>query len=323
MEHHLSNILTVNSLAENLEITVSFEEYQGYDIPTAVGTGCTITGMEKTPAATYAGAPEGEIRKGGDLTFTVALSEGYTDISTLLVNGYDCISNSGTAAGCEKVTAVKGSDGSYTVTVAGVSGEIAVETEAHKLVITNGLEDYVIPESLAEAGIEDAEDIQKKLTATITGSSDGKIFMDIALKYLDTDTGTWLEVSEENFPKGGMNIVIPYPDGTDGKDTFTVAHMIAGGEKAGQVEILEHSKETDGLHFHVDSLSPFAISWTKYKESSKPSGGGGGGVRLLPPDPCRGCAEAGGGSHCRYRRPGGLYHPAGGSCRRQKESGSH
>ena len=277
MEHHLSNILTVNSLAENLEITVSFEEYQGYDIPTAVGTGCTITGMEKTPAATYAGAPEGEIRKGGDLTFTVALSEGYTDISTLLVNGYDCISNSGTAAGCEKVTAVKGSDGSYTVTVAGVSGEIAVETEAHKLVITNGLEDYVIPESLAEAGIEDAEDIQKKLTATITGSSDGKIFMDIALKYLDTDTGTWLEVSEENFPKGGMNIVIPYPDGTDGKDTFTVAHMIAGGEKAGQVEILEHSKETDGLHFHVDSLSPFAISWTKYKEPYTPSGGGGGG----------------------------------------------
>ena len=277
MEHHLSNILTVNSLAENLEITVSFEEYQGYDIPTAVGTGCTITRMEKTPAATYAGAPEGEIRKGGDLTFTVALSEGYTDISTLLVNGYDCISNSGTAAGCEKVTAVKGSDGSYTVTVAGVSGEIAVETEAHKLVITNGLEDYVIPESLAEAGIEDAEDIQKKLTATITGSSDGKIFMDIALKYLDTDTGTWLEVSEENFPKGGMNIVIPYPDGTDGKDTFTVAHMIAGGEKAGQVEILEHSKETDGLHFHVDSLSPFAISWTKYKEPYTPSGGGGGG----------------------------------------------
>lgn len=39
-------------------------------------------------------------------------------------------------------------------------------------------------------------------------------------------------------------------------------------------------KKADGLHFHVNSLSPFAIGWSKY---TAPSGGGSGGGGVTVP----------------------------------------
>ena len=43
----------------------------------------------RTPDDTQAG--RAEIRKNGDLTFTVGLAGDYTVISKLVINGYDCI----------------------------------------------------------------------------------------------------------------------------------------------------------------------------------------------------------------------------------------
>ena len=67
------NTLTVENLTSALTVRVFFEVYNGYLIPEN-GAGYTITGVVRTPGETYEGAPTNEIRKGGDVTFTVGLN---------------------------------------------------------------------------------------------------------------------------------------------------------------------------------------------------------------------------------------------------------
>ncbi|MFQ6890971.1 MAG: S-layer homology domain-containing protein [Acutalibacter sp.] len=278
------NTLTVENLTSALTVRVFFEVYNGYLIPEN-GAGYTITDVVRTPGETYEGATTNEIRKGGDVTFTVGLNVegGYANFSKLVINGYDCLEQTGTAAGCDSVTATRNSDGSYTVTIQNVNGKITTDIEAHQLVINEGLEDYDIPDSLENLEIDTPEEIQTLLSTAITGSYDGITYMDIALMYWDGSQ--WVVVTE--MPEGGVDVVVPYDTiNTEAasNDTFTVAHMLTTGENAGQVDIIEDvRKESDGLHFHVNSLSPFAISWTKYEAPVTP--GGGGGTPSEPEEP--------------------------------------
>lgn len=270
----LSNTLTIDALTGDIDVTVEFEEYEGFNIPTN-GIGYTIAVVARDPADTYTGAPTDEIRRGGDLTFMVKLAENYTTISRLVINGYDCITKSGTAENCEKVNAVKNSDGSYTVTISGVNGRITTDIKAHQLVVGT----LTVPEAFKNIPeLNTPEKIQSKLEAAVTGSKDGIVYYDIALKFFDDDMDTWVEVDEANFPKNGVDVVLPYPTGTDSKDTFTIIHMLTTGGNAGKTEQVNHERKADGLHFHVTSLSPFAVSWEKYEEPvTPPSHGGGGG----------------------------------------------
>ncbi|OUN13486.1 InlB B-repeat-containing protein [Flavonifractor sp. An9] len=71
VEGNLTNTLTIDALGENTTVTVEFETYQGFAVP-AGGEGYTVTIDQRNPADTYPGAPENEIRRGGDVTFTVA-----------------------------------------------------------------------------------------------------------------------------------------------------------------------------------------------------------------------------------------------------------
>ena len=273
--------LAVESLSGNLDVQVEFESYEGYAIPTG-DAGYTIENIERNPNDT---TPETQIRKGGDVTFTVGLNVegGYANFSKLVINGYDCLEQTGTAAGCDSVTATRNSDGSYTVTIQNVNGKITTDIEAHQLVINEGLEDYDIPDSLENLEIDTPEEIQTLLSTAITGSYDGITYMDIALMYWD---GRQWEVVTV-MPEGGVDVVVLYDTinkEATSSDTFTVAHMLTTGENAGQVDIIEDvRKESDGLHFHVDSLSPFAISWTKYEAPVTP--GGGGGTPSEPEEP--------------------------------------
>ena len=268
------NTLTVENLTSALTVRVFFEVYNGYLIPEN-GAGYTITDVVRTPGETYEGAPTNKIRKGGDVTFTVGLNVegGYANFSKLVINGYDCLEQTGTAAGCDSVTATRNSDGSYTVTIQNVNGKITTDIEAHQLIINKGLENYDIPESLKKLEIDTPEEIQTLLSTAITGSYDGITYMDIALMYWDGSQ--WVVVTE--MPEGGVDVVVPYDTintEATSNDTFTVAHMLTTGENAGRVDIIEDvRKESDGLHFHVNSLSPFAISWTKYEAPVNPGGG--------------------------------------------------
>ena len=270
------NTLTVENLTSALTVRVFFVVYNGYLIPEN-GAGYTITDVVRTPGETYEGAPTNEIRKGGDVTFIVGLNaeDGYANFSKLVINGYDCLEQTGTAAGCDSVTATRNSDGSYTVTIQNVNGKITTDIEAHQLVITDGLENYKIPESLEKLEIDTPEEIQTLLSTAITGSYDGITYMDIALMYWD--------VTEGNFSEEGVDVVLPYPTGTDERDTFTIIHMFTTTGQEGEIETVTHTNHSDGLHFHVNSLSPFAISWTKYEAPVTP--GGGGGTPSEPEEP--------------------------------------
>ena len=105
------------------------------------------------------------------------------------------------------------------------------------------------------------------------GTAENRAFYDIAMRYKNAE-GNWVEVDEANFPTGGVEVVLPYPNGTDSKDTFTIVHMLTTAARAGELELVSHTKQADGLHFRVTSLSHFGVSWVKY---AAPSGGGSGG----------------------------------------------
>ena len=59
--------------------------------------------------------------------------------------------------------------------------------------------------------------------------------------------------------------------------------MLTTAGQEGETESVTHTNQSDGLHFHVNSLSPFAISWTKYEAPVNP--GGGGSAPTEPEEP--------------------------------------
>lgn len=278
MDHYLSNTLTIESLDKAVTVKVKFKTYEAVSIPTS-DTGYMITTDKRIPMETYIGAPTNEIRKNGDLTFTVKPdgTKHYMTIGTLVINGYDCIANKVTDetkynAKCDSVSAKKNDDGSYTVTITNVKDEVEKTIVAHQ-VIVGGL---TVPAAFAgKEELNSAEKIRTKLEASFTGSKDGMAFYDIALKYYD---GTqWVDVNETNFPANGVDVVLPYPTGTNKQDRFQIVHMLTHSGHEGEIERITASNETDGLHFHVDSLSPFGVSWVKYVAPTPGGGGGGGG----------------------------------------------
>ena len=280
-QDNLSGTLTIDDLKVDTRVTVKFVPYKGYDIPTG-SNGYKVTDVIRTPDDTK---PTTQIRENGDLTFTVGANAG-TDagqrIGKLIVNGYDCVAGKlaeGNTApsGCESVSAVRNADGSYTVTIKNVTGAIQMEAAAHKLVV-GGLK---VPDNFKDIkDLDEVDKIRTRLQTSLTGSSDGMAFYDIALMMWDTAQNDWIAVTEANFPKEGVDVVLAYPTGTDSKDTFQIVHMLTKTGQEGKVESVAFTKQTDGLHFHVDSLSPFGVSWVKYTTPTpdpKPTPGGGGG----------------------------------------------
>ena len=276
-QNNISNELVIPSLTGKTDVAVKFVDYAGFAIPTG-DTGWKVSDVKRVPDDTQ---PTSEIRKNGELTFTVGLAGDYTVISKLVINGYDCINGkpAGNAAlhGCDAVEAKKNANGSYTVTIKNVTAEPDMSVEAHQVIIGS----LTVPEKFKNIPeLDTVEKIQAKLTAELTGRKDGVAFYDIALKY--HDGSKWIPVDENNFPAEGVDVVLPYPNGTDSKDTFQIVHMLTKTGSEGKIEKFTHiTKETDGLRFHVTSLSPFGVSWTKYTAPT-PTGGGGGGGAVAP-----------------------------------------
>lgn len=277
-QNNISNELVIPSLTGKTDVAVKFVPYEGFAIPTG-GTGWKVSDAARVPNDTQ---PTSEIRKNGDLTFTVGLAGDYTVISKLVINGYDCINGklveNAALHGCDAVEAKKNANGSYTVTIKNVTAVPDMSVEAHRVIIG----DLTVPEKFKNIPeLDTVEKIQAKLTAELTGRKDGVAFYDIALKYYDG--GKWIPVNENNFPADGVDVVLPYPNGTDSKDTFQIVHMLTKTDSEGKLEkIIAYTKETDGLRFHVTSLSPFGVSWTKYTAPTSGGGGGGGGGAVAP-----------------------------------------
>lgn len=277
-QNTISNELVIPSLTGKTDVAVKFVDYAGFAIPTG-DTGWKVSDVKRVPDDTQ---PTSKIRKNGDLTFTVGLAGDYTVISKLVINGYDCINGklveSATLHGCDAVEAKKNANGSYTVTIKNVTAVPDMSVEAHQVIIGS----LTVPEKFKNIPeLDTVEKIQAKLTAELIGRKDGVTFYDIALKYYNGSE--WIPVNENNFPADGVDVVLPYPNGTDSKDTFQIVHMLTKTGSEGKIEKVTHiTKETDGLRFHVTSLSPFGVSWTKYTAPTSGGGGGGGGGVVAP-----------------------------------------
>lgn len=134
-ESELSNTFVIEELDKKVHVTVQFTQYKGYALPTA-NEGYVLSEMERTPADT---TPDTEIRENGTLSFIVKpdTDNKYIRIDKMIINGYDCLAgklldDKTKPDGCDKVEVKDNKDGSYTVTVSGITEEIQTEITAHK-----------------------------------------------------------------------------------------------------------------------------------------------------------------------------------------------
>ena len=98
---------------------------------------------------------------------------------------------------------------------------------------------------------------------TYAGAS--SVVWEVTIK-VSTDGGnTWVDADKDNIPKEGVDVILPYPEGTNKNDyDFTVSHLITqdwNGQVPGTMEYPEVTKTEEGLKIHVLSASPFAIAW--------------------------------------------------------------
>lgn len=85
-QNNISNELVIPSLTGKTDVSVKFVSYEGFAIPTD-GTGWKVSDVKRVPNDTQ---PTSEIRKSGELTFTVT-PEGEKLFRKLTVNGVDCL----------------------------------------------------------------------------------------------------------------------------------------------------------------------------------------------------------------------------------------
>ena len=173
---------------------------------------------------------------------------------------------SGTASGIivpdkeNKATAEK-------VVTAQVSGTIPAETLTEKVKKATGcdtvekLVDYLAKTIISNNNADkilpgvDSQNLSV-MEVTVRVSFDGGV--------------TWEKATEENFPATGVDLVIPYPKGTNASGyDFVITHLVTmacNGAVPGSVEYFKPEKTAEGLKIHIKSASPFAVGWVA-KES--------------------------------------------------------
>lgn len=128
-----------------------------------------------------------------------------------------------------------------------------------------------VPEGLKNTAFNTVEKIKEELgrvLITKCGSGysiENMEFYDVRLQFWNGKV--WIDATAENFPLEGIEVVLPYPEGTS-KDThdFRITHMFTVTSKrlgivAGEVEYPPVTKREEGLHVTFMGLSPVAIAW--------------------------------------------------------------
>ena len=109
--------------------------------------------------------------------------------------------------------------------------------------------------------------ISQILTTFAGYIADNIVLYDVKLQFSLDDGHSWINATEENFPRQGITITLPYPEGT-GKSThdFVVVHMFTTTSDrletlAGQTEQPSVTKTQNGLQVTLKGLSPVGIAW--------------------------------------------------------------
>lgn len=103
------------------------------------------------------------------------------------------------------------------------------------------------------------EDIRKALLEkALSGNSTLKKENTNKIRNADDE---WIPVDPNDFPEDGVEVLLPYPEGTNRTYTFVITHMITSGEHAGEIEVLNYQAEADGLRVHFTSMSPVCVAY--------------------------------------------------------------
>ncbi len=144
---------------------------------------------------------------------------------------------------------------------------LIMKKEETRLLVSEGIKD--IPESLKNTGYDTEEKIAQACVRTILEYSgyqeECTVLYDVVLQVSFDGGKTWEVATEENFPKEGIMVAVPYPEGTNEKDyDFIVTHMFShtmNGFQAGETEMPEVTKAEKEIQFIVKGLSPIMIAW--------------------------------------------------------------
>lgn len=138
------------------------------------------------------------------------------------------------------------------------------ESSSMETTIKEGLNE--VPEAVAEQ-YPTVEEIHEALlekafsgNAAMKEENTGSMLLDVSLQ-IKTAGGELIPVDPENFPEEGVEVLLPYPEGTDRSYTFVITHMITSGERTGEMEVLSYRAERDGLRVRFTSMSPVCITY--------------------------------------------------------------
>lgn len=141
----------------------------------------------------------------------------------------------------------------------------------YQVVMETGLSQ--VPEALqSNEKLNAPEKIETELKTVIKQMDDNikdedTAVYDVELMVSNDGGQTWEKATKDNFPKNGLTVTLPYPDGTDSRFTFKVVHMISTGDAAGTTEAPNVSNTAKGIQFKVTSLSPISVGWTEPSSS--------------------------------------------------------
>lgn len=135
-----------------------------------------------------------------------------------------------------------------------------------------------VPDSLKAIGLDTPEKVTEKLLASTKGANASNTVVYDVHYTISEDNQTWNALTPEQFPKAGLTITLPYPQGVDTTaNDFTAMHMFTqdmNGFKTGDVEVLSAVKTTQGLQITVKGFSPIAITWKASANPTPPTDGG-------------------------------------------------
>lgn len=139
----------------------------------------------------------------------------------------------------------------------------------------------IVPEGVASlfSGIEELKGALYTGTAAKFADilKENMVYYDVQLFVSLDGEQSWQAAVPGNFPSGGIEVTLPYPDGTDSKNyDFVVAHMLTramNGKTPGEIEFPDIQETEYGITFRVYSLSPISVGWKKVASGENPGGG--------------------------------------------------
>ena len=139
--------------------------------------------------------------------------------------------------------------------------------------VTEGISESSLTAAVKKAtgisSVAELEEYMAQSAAAKAESINGSAVYDVLVEVSFDGGKVWVPSTAETFPVEGLDILLPYPKGTDAENyDFVVTHLITvsvNGASAGDLEYMKAEETKDGILVHASSASPFAVSYTKVK----------------------------------------------------------